>query len=115
MSYTKIKTIKHINTGEPFAPRTHIKAILDDDGNSLESLLNYQNEQISESLYGLNNKYIYIGESNYTQVSKKFGRVTSGETYRVYIHNTNLEYTEKDEDADEDTETATEEDEDSLT
>lgn len=48
MTQTKIKTIKHINTGEPFAPRTHIKAVLDSSGNSLESLLNIQTEKISD-------------------------------------------------------------------
>lgn len=48
MTQTKIKTIKHINTGERFAPRTHIKAVLDSSGNSLESLLNIQTEKISD-------------------------------------------------------------------
>lgn len=55
-------------------------------------------KSVNKLFYSLNNKYIFIGQANYTQVSKKFGRVSSGETYKVYIHNTNLEYTEKDDD-----------------
>lgn len=36
---TKIKNIRHHKTGEIFAPRTHIKAVVDDNGNTLNALM----------------------------------------------------------------------------
>lgn len=36
---TKIKTLKNRETGETFAPRTHVKAVYDDNGSTLDSIL----------------------------------------------------------------------------
>ena len=49
---TKIKTLKNWNEDhtkrEPIAPRTHIKAVFDDEGNTLDSLMAVQDEKLSE-------------------------------------------------------------------
>ena len=45
---TKIKTLKNNETGEKYAPRTHVKAVYDDNGNTLDSLLEVQDEKLSE-------------------------------------------------------------------
>lgn len=52
MLMTKIKTLKIWNEDKtkrvPIAPRTHVKAVFDDQGNTLDSLLEVQNEKLSE-------------------------------------------------------------------
>ena len=49
---TKIKTLKTWNEDHtkrvPIAPRTHVKAVFDDNGNTLDSLMAVQDEKLSE-------------------------------------------------------------------
>lgn len=48
----KIKTLKNWNEDHtkrvPIAPRTHVKAVFDDNGNTLDSLMAVQDEKLTE-------------------------------------------------------------------
>lgn len=52
MLMTKIKTLKNWNEDHtkrvPFVPRTHVNAVFDDNGNTLDSLMAVQDEKLSE-------------------------------------------------------------------
>ena len=44
----QIKTLKNRKTGKKYSPRTHVKAVYDDNNNTLDSLLGVQDETLSE-------------------------------------------------------------------
>ena len=81
----QIKTLKNRKTGKKYSPRTHVKAVYDDNNNTLDSLLGVQDEKLSE----LGSEVKYFGVTLDSEVNKMIPELyltglDKSKTYTVY-------------------------------
>lgn len=84
---TKIKTLKNWNEDhtkrESIAPRTHIKAVYDNNGNTLDSLMAVQDEKLSE----LGSKVDSVQKNMEQDIYQEFVDVEKNNYYGEYAIN----------------------------